>query len=251
MLLKDVTAYLDRELRLAEFPDDCSNNGLQAESGTEVTKAVFGVDACAELFEMAGKAGADFVFVHHGLSWGPGVKRLSGLDGARFGTLFRNGISLYAAHLPLDANPDFGNNAVLCRMLEMEKTEPFFEYRGVKIGFDGLLPKPAKTSDIATMFKESLGADVKTVGTGIAKHVAVVSGGGGLDSVIDAAAAGADTLVTGELEHIMFHAARELGIKVIAIGHYASETTGPRALMEKFAEDLGIESAFADLPTGL
>ena len=43
----------------------------------------------------------------------------------------------------------------------------------------------------------------------------------------------------------------ESGVAVLALGHYLSETTGPRALMELVGEKFGLEVEFIDLPTGL
>ena len=81
--INEVSAYLDEILNLKEFGSDCSNNGLQFEGSQNVTKAVFGVDACAALFMDAADADADFVFVHHGLSWGGSLKRITGVDANR------------------------------------------------------------------------------------------------------------------------------------------------------------------------
>ena len=118
--IHEVTAYLDEILNLKAFASDSSNNGLQFEGSREVTKAVFGVDACAGLFMDAADADADFVFVHHGLSWGGSLKRITGVDAERIAMLASNNISLYAAHLPLDANPEFGHNILLARILGTE-----------------------------------------------------------------------------------------------------------------------------------
>ena len=82
-------------------------------------------------------------------------------------------------------------------------------------------------------------------------RIAVVSGGGGMDALEQAAAAGADLLITGELTHVMFHCARELGVKVLAFGHYATETVGPQALMRHVGGKFPLELTFLDFPTGL
>ena len=113
MKLNDLTAFLDRELDLEGFSRDHSNNGLQIQGDEEVSSAVFGVDACQALFEEAVRRNAGFVFVHHGLSWGSEPRRFTGITARRLELMFRNKISLYAAHLPLDAHPEFGNNASL------------------------------------------------------------------------------------------------------------------------------------------
>ena len=85
----------------------------------------------------------------------------------------------------------------------------------------------------------------------ICRKTAVVSGGGGVDSVIEAAKIGCDLLITGEMEHIMHHTAIENNVAIIALGHYASETTGPKALMKLIARTFNIPTIFADCPTGL
>jgi len=253
MKLEDVVGWLDRELELSEFPDDCSNNGLQIEASAEVTRAVFGVDACEALISFAAERNADFIFVHHGLSWGGGPRRLAGIAARRFGRCFRAGISLYAAHLPLDAAERFGNNARLAGILELNDPEPFFVCRGKPVGRIGTAGALCSVGAVRERLERELSCRARLLGAEDRqlRRIAVVSGGGGLEAVELAAAAGADLLVTGELEHVMYHPAVESGLAVLAVGHYASETAGPRALMERFAAELGIPAEFADLPTGL
>ena len=84
-----------------------------------------------------------------------------------------------------------------------------------------------------------------------AGKVAVVSGGCAETVLLQAAEAGADLVLTGEFKHQLYHLARELGMNVIAAGHYATETVGVKAVMEKVASEFGIETEFADCPTGL
>ena len=253
MELAELVGWLDEQLALKQFPGDHSNNGLQVEGKKDVSRAVFGVDACRELFDAAAEAHADFIFVHHGLSWGGGLRRLTGITAGRMAALFGSGISLYAAHLPLDAHPEFGNNARLSDMIGLTDRIPFFEYDGCDIGFAGRLPEAAPGEEIAAYLGEKLGVEPVFYGDPGRKvsRIAVVSGGGGLDSLEAAASCGCDLLVTGEFEHVMFHPCRELGIGVAALGHYASETTGPRALMDKVARTWGLETRFVDIPTGL
>ena len=73
----DIAGFLDHILELDSWPDDPSNNGLQFAGNAEVSKAVFAVDSSAELFRKAAELGAGFIFVHHGISWGPGIRRIN------------------------------------------------------------------------------------------------------------------------------------------------------------------------------
>ena len=249
----DLCKYLDAKLKLQDFSGDVSNNGLQVEGKEVVGKAVFAVDASLALFELAAEKNADFIFVHHGLSWGAEPRRLTGDTARRYRKLFKHDLSLYAAHLPLDAAPVFGNTAVLSQLIGLEDLEPFFNYHGIDIGFIGRLPVPKTAAELKKVYDASLGGDAVLLGDAakLCRRVAVVSGGGGLESLEESISCGADLLVTGELGHTMYHYARESGVPVLALGHYLSETTGPRALMGLVKKEFGIETEFVDLPTGL
>ena len=139
--LKDIAAFLDERLEIAKYRSDASNNGLQFEAGADVRKAVFAVDASYALFSTAADLDADFLFVHHGISWGGSLKRILSLDAKRVSMLAANSISLYGAHLPLDAHPEIGHNAQFAKMMHLENPRPFGEYDSHRIGFQGVLPK--------------------------------------------------------------------------------------------------------------
>jgi dinuclear metal center YbgI/SA1388 family protein len=199
-------------------------------------------------------AKADFLFVHHGISWGGGFRRITGIDAKRIGLLFSAGITLYAAHLPLDAHVQWGNNAQLAQILGLKELEPFCNVDGMTIGWAGTLSRSTAIEKLVTKLKEALGdpecnfygdPDVKI------KKIAIVSGGCSEEVLFQASEAGADLLLTGEFKHQLYHPARELGMNVIAAGHYATETTGVKAVMALIQEKFGIEVEFADCPTGL
>ncbi|MGD8728023.1 MAG: Nif3-like dinuclear metal center hexameric protein, partial [Gemmatimonadales bacterium] len=120
--LNDLVSYLDDYLRCDDVQDSPhALNGLQVENqeGT-VTRLAAAVDACRATIERAVSLEADFMLVHHGLFWG-GLQPLAGQHGRRVRTLITNGVALYSAHLPLDMHPEIGNNAVLARVLGLER----------------------------------------------------------------------------------------------------------------------------------
>ena len=53
--------------------------------------------------------------MHHGLFWGPGVQAVDEQLKRRLQILLDANIALAAYHLPLDAHPEVGNNALLAR----------------------------------------------------------------------------------------------------------------------------------------
>ena len=245
----ELVRYLDRKLNLAGFAGDVSNNGLQIEGADEVRKVVVGVDGSLSLFERAAEAGAQMVIVHHGISWGSEPRRFTGLTAARLKFMFGHGISLYAAHLPLDAHPELGNNAELCRIAGLADLTPCCNYHGLDIGFAGKFAVPTTLRELAARF----GFEGTFYGDPDRKltTATAVSGGGGLDALCDAVDRGADVLITGEFSHEMYHAVKESGLAVLPLGHYASETYGVRAVLKDLLKTFPLEGEFIDLPTGL
>ena len=162
--IKEITGYLDELLDIKAVPNDASNNGLQVEAGKIVRKAVFGVDACRALFEAALAKEADFVFVHHGISWGSEPRRFTGITASRLELLFKNGISLYAAHLPLDAHNKIGHNALLADMVKLRKRYSFANYSGCDIACGGVLPEACPVNHLAKKFESALGCKAQVFG---------------------------------------------------------------------------------------
>ena len=254
MTLAELTSFLDETLKLGDFPNDYSNNGIQVEGESEVTRAVFAVDACLESIEYAEDTKADLLFVHHGISWGTGFRRLTGMTAKRLRVLFNSGITLYAAHLPLDAHPTLGNNACISRVLGLKNLTPFFELNGASVGFSGTLSRACTAETLAGKLKAASGSaecDFYGDPEGRFKRIAVVSGSVGESVLQQAAECGVELLVTGEIGHQHYHPARELGLNVLAAGHYATETFGPRAVMAEVAKRFDVEVEFADFPTGM
>ncbi len=246
----ELVQYLDETLNLAAFASDVSNNGLQAEGSEDVDRIIAGVDACMPLYRKAQQKGGSMILVHHGISWGSEPRRFTGCVASQLKFLLGNNLNLYAAHLPLDAHPVLGNNAELCRLAGIAEKIPCCNYRGVNIGFAGKLREPVTLGGLAMRFGVPPAACFGDAGQTV-RTAAAGSGGGGLEALHDAAERGADVLITGEFTHEMFHFAEESGVKVIALGHYASEVWGVRALLADLRRKFGLEGSFVDIPTGL
>jgi dinuclear metal center YbgI/SA1388 family protein len=214
-----------------------------------VRRVVTGVSAHHELFERAAAAGADMVLCHHGLFWGAAPTTIDARLKGRLKRLFDADMSLAAYHLPLDAHPEVGNNALICDGLELRRGEPFAETRGRAIGFVGHADQPLALEALAERCCSLFGNDPLVLeGDGRAiRRVGVVSGGGG-SSLGDAIRLGLDAFVTGEPEEPAMADARESGVAFLACGHYATETFGVRALGELLAERFGVGHEFVAIP---
>jgi dinuclear metal center YbgI/SA1388 family protein len=247
----DILAELDRLLKPDRFEDYCVN-GLQVPGPDRVAHVATGVSAHAELFELAAKARADLVLVHHGLFWGPGFRAIDVRLKQRLELLFDNDMALAAYHLPLDAHPTLGNNALLAKALGARDTDiqPFAPHRGQPIGALATLPEGGTRArdlfeQIATLTNRqptTFDAGPETIA-----RLAIVAGAGG-GHIEEAAALGADALLTGEIAERAMAEARELGIHLIAGGHYATETFGIKALGEHLAAHFDVVHTFLDVP---
>jgi dinuclear metal center YbgI/SA1388 family protein len=246
----DLVAYLDDYLQVKTI-SDISNNGLQVEGARELTRLAFAVDASLAAFVKAQASGAQMLIVHHGLFWGEPLL-VTGLHYRRLGQLFKSGLSLYAAHLPLDFHEEVGNYVTLARWLDLKAMAGFGDYHGYPAGVTGLLPSAVPLDRFIAQVESTLGEPVVKVwpfGSEPVQLVGISSGGGGF--LIDQAAeAGVDVYLTGEMSHRFYHRARELGINVVYGGHYATETAGLKALAEHLAARFGLDTVFLDLPTG-
>lgn len=248
MKRSDLEAYLEEYLALSRFSDEAVN-GLQVEGRPEVKRLALAVSACREVFLKAAAAGADALLVHHGLLWkGEGPQPLRGTLGQRLKMLFEKDLSLLAYHLPLDAHPEVGNNAVAARDLGLADLEPFAVYHGTPIGFRGRFPKPVPLKEFVARLESYYAhrAFVEPSGPRLLSTVAVCSGGAAREAR-EAAAAGLDAYVTGEAGEPEVFLAREAGLTFAALGHHATERVGVRALGRHLAETFGLETIFVDV----
>jgi dinuclear metal center YbgI/SA1388 family protein len=247
--VSDILAEADRLLEPQRF-EDYGPNGLQVPGPDEVSTIATGVSAHAELFELAAGEGADLLLVHHGLFWGSGPGPIDRLLKHRLEILFAADIALAAYHLPLDAHPEVGNNALLARAIGAEEMEPFARHQGEPIGVLALLAgEGIEPGDLVARVRKVTDREPLVFDSGPerVRHLAIVSGAGA-DYIDEAAAAGADALLTGEVPERAMAQARERGLHLIAAGHYATETFGIRRLGEHLAERFGVRHVFLDVP---
>jgi dinuclear metal center YbgI/SA1388 family protein len=247
--LTSIITALDELLSPGDF-QDLGPNGLQVPGPSEVDRVVTGVSAQRALVERAVAERAQLVLVHHGLFWDFMPTGLTPVLAERLRPLFKHDIALAGYHLPLDAHPEVGNNAILAERLGCERHEPFGTFRGQAIGRAGTFPGDGiPAHDLFARVREVTGREptVFDAGPALVRRIGIVSGAGA-DALGEAIALGLDAFLTGEpREHVMADA-RESGIHFIAAGHYATETFGVRALGDWLADRFGIEHVWVDIP---
>jgi dinuclear metal center YbgI/SA1388 family protein len=245
----DIIAFLDELLETHRF-QDLGPNGLQVPGADTVTTVVTGVSAQRELFERAIDEQAQLVLAHHGILWDFEPRRIGPAQATRLKLLLANGIALAGYHLPLDAHPLHGNNAILAERVGATSHVRAFPFKGEPIGAiarfdpDGipaqeLFERIAQTTQREPLVFDAGPATVHTLG--------IVSGSAAND-LSEAIDLKLDAFLTGEpKEHVMAQA-RENGIHFIAAGHYATETLGIRRLGELVEQRFGVRHVFVDIP---
>jgi dinuclear metal center YbgI/SA1388 family protein len=214
-----------------------------------VTRIGATVDASLATVQLAAKAGANLLIVHHGLFWSPS-QPWTGKKYELLRALLDHNIAVYSSHLPLDLHPKLGNNAQLCGALGLKKLQPFFESQGQPIGFKS--EQRISLAELTSKLETATGTKPRLIpaGPAVCRRIGVVTGGAGGDLKI-AAEEGVDTFITGEGPHWTYALAEELELNVLYGGHYATETFGVKALAAHLSKKFRVPWVFLDHPTGL
>ncbi|UGS38200.1 Nif3-like dinuclear metal center hexameric protein [Capillimicrobium parvum] len=247
--LADLLSHLDALLRPNTFAD-YGPNGLQVPGRDEIDHVVTGVSASVALFERAAELGAGLVLVHHGLFWGSGPARpIDAALKARLKPLFDHDIALAAYHLPLDAHPQVGNNALLATGLGGSVDRSFAAHGGEPVGFVARFDPPIGRDELVERIRTLTAREplVFPAGPDPVTTLGIVSGGAA-DDVVEAIDLGLDAFLTGEPAERVMAIAQEGGVTFVAAGHYATETFGIRAVGELLAERFGVRHTFVDIP---
>lgn len=254
--LAHIVPWLDDLLQSNTTPDyPGAHNGLQVEHAGPVTRVAAAVDASLRSVRQAVDTGANLLLVHHGLFWA-GARPVTGTLHEKLKLLLDHDIAVYSSHLPLDRHPTLGNNVLLAQALGLLPSTTWHAYKGVPIGVvcETSL-ETARLADHARTFAAARGHH--TVVTPHAANrrsnrVAICTGGGASsDSIQEALALGADTLIVGEGPHHTAVDAEEADLVIIYAGHYATETLGVQALARTLAERWQLPWSFLPAPTGL
>lgn len=247
---KTLTAFLDDYLHVREF-DDGTYNGLQIEGKSQIRKVGFAVDSSLESYLTAVEKGCDLLIVHHGLIWG-GLSHITGMMKERLSVLIKNDVNLYVCHLPLDAHPEYGNNARIIQALGAKPVAPF-----VDVGFIAEFDDPIDFEELSARVRDQINPEIRMMPYGEKKisRIAVSSGGFRASWLNAAISARADAVLTGEgaSESLFYHTCREEKMNVIFAGHYATETFGLEGLkevLEKQFDSEKIDWEMLSLPTG-
>lgn len=243
----ELVKFLAQLLDITRFRDYCPN-GLQVEGRGEISLLVSGVTASLALLEAAVDARADAILVHHGYFWRGEDPRIVGPRHKRLKLLLAHDMNLLAYHLPLDAHPQFGNNAQLAQRLGLI---PEARFGDDDLGWLGSAADAGvnTVAQLASVVERRLGRSPLVIGDP-AQPVGRIGWctGAAQNLLGDAIAAGATVYLSGEISEPIVHLARETGVAYLACGHHATERHGVQALGQHLAHQFGIGHRFIDIP---
>lgn len=213
-------------LSYAEKWDNC---GLQAgRYDKEVKKVYIALDATGEVIEKAAGKGADLILTHHPLLF-EGIKHVTDRDftGKRILEIIRKDMALYAMHTNFDVAAMADAAADMLQLQDRTILEVTGEdLSGIHgIGKVGRAREPMSLLETAEAVKKAFRIPhVRFYGDpSMETRVWAVLPGSGRGEIDLALSAGADVMITGDINHHAGIDAVEKGIAVIDAGHYGIE----------------------------
>jgi len=240
--LNELVQYCDERLQASTFDDYCPN-GLQVEASISVSRIVSGVTASLAQIEAAVEDGADLLLVHHGYFWKGESAPLVGVKGRRVRKLMQSGLSLLAYHLPLDAHPELGNNAGLGQALGIAG-QPL---ESKSLVWGGELAHAMSGNELAARISGKLHREPLQLNAERSIRRVAWCTGAAQGYIVQAADAGYDAFISGEVSEQTLHLARELDIAYFAAGHHATERFGVMSLGAELAQHFGLSHRFVDV----
>lgn len=194
----------------------------------EIKKVYIALDATEETIAEAVAEGADLLLTHHPMIF-KGLKKVNTEDftGRRVVKLIQNNISCYAMHTNFDVKGMAELAAERMGLLDCEVLD--VTCQGEKgpdgIGRTGMLPEEMTLEDCIARVKQAFAVDTVKVFGDLKQKVrrTAVSPGSGKSVISHALHAGAQVLITGDIDHHEGIDAADQGLAIIDAGHYGVE----------------------------
>ena len=218
--VKDIYEALDE---FAPFSNQCTwdNSGfLIGNASKDVRRVAFALDLTSQTIDKAIEFGAELIVTHH-----PAIfhakKRLTSDDPVY--KAIASGFAVISSHTCFDC-ADGGVNDVLGELLDLGKGEPIpSEEMTFPMARLCVLEKEMSPVDFSRYVAEKLSTTVRLGDAGRPVRKVAVCGGSAMDLIDEIVAFGADTFLTGDAKHHEILDAIEMGINVVAAGHFETE----------------------------
>lgn len=234
--VKNIYDFIDS---VAPFEKQCEwdNSGLLIGNPCrEISKIGVVLDITAEAVKYAAERGIELIVSHHPVIFRP-VK--SFLEGDVSYMLAANGISAICAHTSLDC-ANGGVNDVLAETLGFKNPIPLAE-SGETAMIRKVVIDETEADALAMLVADRLSTGVQLADCGKTIDTVALCGGAGGDFIHAVAESGCDAYITGEAKHHEFLAAYELGVTLIAAGHFETENPVVAVLANRIKENFDCE----------
>lgn len=227
------------------------NSGILVDPGKEIAGAVFSLDFSMDAVAFAKERGANLLVTHHPAIFFP-VSNLRAGDplGARLLAAAKEEIGVISMHLNLDCAAggiDESLAAAAGARGDIRICEPLENGAGYGRVYD-VAEQPFGA------FAERLKGELRTrraflygdLGAPVRRAASFCGSGIDDNAVRHAREAGADVLISADIKHNFIGDAREAGLKVIQLTHYASENYGFKKIYRQLGEKLGIPCEYRE-----
>ena len=185
-----------------------------------VTKGLIALDCTEEVLDEAIRCNCNIIITHHPLIF-KGLKRITpeSATGRIVAKAIRHNIIIYSAHTNMD-KASGGVSALMAQRLSLQEATTLTPEG---FGMVGNLPAPLPFEEFVALVKERFELQYALCSKPASATVSrvAVCGGSGKDFIGNAAAAGAQVYITGDISYHFFYPDNNLTI--MDIGHFASE----------------------------
>ncbi len=234
--VKDIYDFIDS---FAPFDKQCEwdNSGLIVGSKNNTVKKIGVVlDITNEAVAVAKEKGCDLIISHHPVIFRATKNFLS--DNAAY-QLASSGISAICAHTSLDIAKG-GVNDALAAALGFNNAFPFSEDGEESMIRIAEIPT-ADGNELAKTVADKLKTGIRIADSGKSVSKVALCGGSGGDFIEAVAKSGCDAYITGDILHHEFLDALELGLTLIAAGHFETENPVVTSLAEKIRSEFAVD----------
>ncbi len=194
----------------------------------EVKTVYIALDATDDTILRAIEAGADLLLTHHPMIF-KSLKQVNSEDfiGRRIIALIKNDISYYAMHTNFDVKgmAELGAQRMELKDCQVLDVTCWHEQEPAGIGTVGELPCEMTVADCAGKVKEVFGVDLVKIYGRPDQRIkrAAICPGSGKSVIGKAIQAGAQALITGDIDHHEGIDSAAQGLAIIDAGHYGVE----------------------------
>ncbi len=231
MNVGEILNYIN-ELAPWKFAEDWDNVGLMLGGrADEVKKVLLCLDVTTKVIDEAIDQGANLIISHHPFLFSKlNTVDLDTMKGKQISTLIKNNINIISAHTNLDVavggvNDTFAEAIGISNCRILESYIPKGHDVDVGMGKVGELPSELRFEDLVNIVKRNLNIEnLRIIGTQpeTVKNVATFCGSFDVDLDIIKQQS-IDVLITGDMKYHDSLDAREMGLCIIDVGHFASE----------------------------